>query len=55
MGARQMEQIQEIPGIGSDSLNLYQAALRAVIVYGAALMMVRGDEKRFLGKKRCAG
>ncbi len=45
-----MEQIQQILGIGTDSLAWYQAALRAVIVYIAALAMVRIGEKRFMGK-----
>lgn len=36
-----MEQIQQILGIGSDSIQWYQAVLRAVIVYAAALAMVR--------------
>jgi uncharacterized membrane protein YcaP (DUF421 family) len=45
-----MEHIQQILGVGSDSLNWYQVALRALIVYIAALIMVRVGEKRFLGK-----
>jgi uncharacterized membrane protein YcaP (DUF421 family) len=45
-----MEQIQQILGIGTESLEWYAAALRAVIVYIAALAMVRIGEKRFMGK-----
>lgn len=45
-----MEIINEILGIGSDSLSWYQTALRAVIVYAAALAMIRIGEKRFMGK-----
>jgi uncharacterized membrane protein YcaP (DUF421 family) len=45
-----MEHIPQILGVGSDSLNWYQVALRALIVYIAALIMVRVGEKRFLGK-----
>jgi uncharacterized membrane protein YcaP (DUF421 family) len=45
-----MEIINELLGIGSESFTWYQAALRAVIVYAAALAMVRIGEKRFMGK-----
>ena len=45
-----MEIIQQMLGIGAASLTWYQTALRAVIVYIAALAMVRLGEKRFLGK-----
>lgn len=37
-------------GTDADSLATWQMALRAVLVYGAALAMVRLGEKRFLGK-----
>lgn len=37
-------------GTDVDSLSVWQMALRAVLVYGAALVMVRLGEKRFLGK-----
>ncbi len=42
--------MEKFLGIGAQSLNIYQAALRAVIVYIAILVMVRVGEKRFLGK-----
>jgi uncharacterized membrane protein YcaP (DUF421 family) len=45
-----MELLQQLLGIGVDSLEWYQAILRSVIVYAAALAMVRIGEKRFLGK-----
>jgi uncharacterized membrane protein YcaP (DUF421 family) len=45
-----MEQIQQILSINSDSLSWYAAVLRSVIVYIAALAMVRIGEKRFMGK-----
>ena len=37
-------------GLGADSLTWYQMALRALVMYLAALVMVRVGEKRFLGK-----
>lgn len=37
-------------GTDVDTLTVWQMALRAVLVYGAALVMVRVGEKRFLGK-----
>lgn len=37
-------------GIGADSLSWYQMGLRALILYLAALVLVRVGEKRFLGK-----
>ncbi|MBW3633480.1 MAG: DUF421 domain-containing protein [Chloroflexi bacterium] len=37
-------------GLEAESLTLGQMALRAMVVYVAALMMVRVGEKRFLGK-----
>lgn len=42
--------IGDLLGLGSDSLLLWQMALRAVIVYLAAIVLVRLGEKRFLGK-----
>ena len=45
-----MEQIQQLLWIGEDSLQWYQVTLRALIVYIAALAMVRIGEKRFMGK-----
>lgn len=37
-------------GLEAEDLTITQMVLRAVIVYGAALLMVRLGEKRFLGK-----
>ncbi len=37
-------------GLESDSLTAWQMAARAVVVYAAAVLMVRIGEKRFLGK-----
>jgi uncharacterized membrane protein YcaP (DUF421 family) len=42
--------INEILGIGSDDLTVAQTLVRAVVVYGSALLLVRLGEKRFLGK-----
>lgn len=42
--------IEQILGLGVDNLNVWQMALRAVIVYVSALAMVRIGEKRFLGR-----
>ena len=42
--------LEQLLGIGSDSFEWYQTAIRAVIIYGAALVMIRIGEKRFLGK-----
>jgi uncharacterized membrane protein YcaP (DUF421 family) len=45
-----MELLQQILGVDADSLLWYQAIFRSVIVYVAALAMVRIGEKRFMGK-----
>lgn len=37
-------------GLGSEKLNTGQMALRAIIVYAMAVLMVRIGEKRFMGK-----
>ncbi len=37
-------------GLDEDSLNVWQMAVRAVVVYIAAVVMVRLGEKRFMGK-----
>lgn len=42
--------IGDLLGIGAESLALWQMALRAVVVYLAAIGLVRLGEKRFLGK-----
>lgn len=39
-----------ILGVGAESLTLGQMTLRAVLVYGVAIALVRLGEKRFLGK-----
>lgn len=38
------------PGLDGDELSLRHTALRAVVVYVAALITVRLGEKRFFGK-----
>lgn len=45
-----MSQVQQLLGIGANSINWYQAALRTVIVYIVTIAMVRIGQKRFLGK-----
>lgn len=42
--------LRQILGIGAETLSWYHTLLRAVIVYAAALAMVRIGEKRFMGK-----
>lgn len=42
--------IEDILGLNAESLTVGHMALRAVIVYISALIMVRIGEKRFLGK-----
>ena len=37
-------------GLGVENLNVWQMALRAVVVYVAAVVMIRVGEKRFMGK-----
>ncbi len=44
------QMVESALGLGAESLNALQMALRALIVYVAALAMVRLGEKRFLGK-----
>jgi len=45
-----VETLEDILGLGADSLAWWQMLLRAALVYLAALAMVRVGEKRFLGK-----
>lgn len=45
-----MNVLQQWLGIGSQSITWYQASLRTVIVYIAALVMVQIGRKRFIGK-----
>ncbi len=45
-----MNPLQQLLGIGSQSITWYQASLRTVIVYIAALVMVKIGRKRFIGK-----
>ena len=45
-----MELMQQILGTDANALTWYQAVVRSVIVYIAALAMVRIGEKRFMGK-----
>ncbi len=42
--------IDELLGLDADELTLMHMAVRAVVVYVAALIMLRLGEKRFLGK-----
>ncbi len=42
--------VRSLLGIDADTLTLWQIVLRALIVYLAALAMVRLGDKRFLGK-----
>lgn len=42
--------ISDLLGLGADNLVLWQMALRAVVVYLAAIALVRLGEKRFLGQ-----
>ncbi len=44
------DDLSELLGIGQDELGVVPMALRACIVYFAALAMVRWGEKRFMGK-----
>jgi uncharacterized membrane protein YcaP (DUF421 family) len=50
IGVEVMELFQQLIGTDSDALAWYQAVLRSLIVYIAALAMVRIGEKRFMGK-----
>ncbi|HEV2072944.1 MAG TPA: YetF domain-containing protein [Thermomicrobiales bacterium] len=45
-----LDTAQWLLGLDADSLSVWQMAIRALIVYAAAVMMVRVGEKRFLGK-----
>jgi uncharacterized membrane protein YcaP (DUF421 family) len=42
--------VGELLGLGADSVAIWQMALRALLVYLAAIVLVRLGEKRFLGK-----
>jgi uncharacterized membrane protein YcaP (DUF421 family) len=42
--------LQQLLGTSADDLNWYQMVIRSVIVYGAALLLVRIGEKRFMGE-----
>ncbi|MFW6069625.1 MAG: DUF421 domain-containing protein [bacterium] len=42
--------VADLLGLGADNAALWQMAIRAVIVYLAAIVLVRLGEKRFLGK-----
>lgn len=42
--------VGDLLGLGAENVALWQMALRAVIVYIAAIALVRIGEKRFLGK-----
>ena len=45
-----MDILNQLFGTDANSLLWYQAVLRAVLVYAAALILVRVGEKRFMGK-----
>ncbi len=45
-----MNPLLQLLGIRSQSITWYQASLRTVIVYIAALVMVKIGRKRFIGK-----
>jgi uncharacterized membrane protein YcaP (DUF421 family) len=42
--------IGDVLGLGEEDLNTWQMTLRVIVVYGAALLMVRLGKKRFLGE-----
>lgn len=42
--------VSDLLGLGADNVTLWQMAIRAVIIYIAAIALVRIGEKRFLGK-----
>ena len=42
--------LRQVLGVGAETLEWHHTVLRSVIVYAAALMMVRIGEKRFMGK-----
>jgi uncharacterized membrane protein YcaP (DUF421 family) len=42
--------VQFLFGSSAEDLNWYQMALRSVVVYGSALLLVRIGEKRFMGE-----
>jgi uncharacterized membrane protein YcaP (DUF421 family) len=42
--------VEDILGLDAEELNVWHMAVRAVVVYISALLMVRIGEKRFLGK-----
>jgi uncharacterized membrane protein YcaP (DUF421 family) len=44
------QSLEQVLGLGADELNWYQVSTRALVIYIAALFMVRVGEKRFLGK-----
>jgi hypothetical protein len=45
-----VEVMADLLGLGSDSPGFGQTLLRAVVIYGGALILVRAGEKRFRGK-----
>ncbi len=45
-----MELFRQLLGIGAQSINWYQAALRTIIIYIATLVMVKIGRRRFIGK-----
>lgn len=42
--------ISDLLGLGADNVALWQMAIRAVLVYLAAIVLVRMGEKRFMGQ-----
>ena len=42
--------VSEVIGLGNDELTIWQIALRALIIYVTAILLVKLGEKRFMGK-----
>lgn len=47
---RVAQMVSTLLGLGADDPSAWQTILRAIVVYGGALLLVRLGEKRFLGK-----
>lgn len=45
-----LEALRELIGLGVDGLNSIQMALRALVIYITAILLVRLGQKRFMGK-----
>lgn len=42
--------LSELIGVGNDELTVWQVALRALLIYVTAILLVKIGEKRFMGK-----